>query len=448
MDKSRLFLLLILSALLIFVGLAARQPGVLLLAAPLIVYLGAAVALAPQRVHLSAGRRLLVTLPGGGLQGPPPVEASERVIPADSAVTVRVRVENVGLGLSEVVMADEDWRRGVSLGSGASCEWEYTFTPPRGRYHFHDLRILAGDPFGLLATPLSVAAPTDGQAKASLLVLPRVISLKRIPIRPPQLRGFAGPVAARAPGSGADFFGVRAYHAGDSPRHLNWRVSSKYERNWFTNQYEGERFADIGLILDARQSRNLRAPTGDLFEHTVLAAASLGRAFLRDGHRVSLLVYGYNMARVPPGSGHVHGERLMRVLAAAHPLHNYALDDLNYLPVRLFPAHSQIVFVSPLAEEDFEPLVRYRALGYAVLVLSPNPVAYEAREIMGMGRDLVQPGDHNLALRMAYIERRLLIRRLARYGVWVIDWRVERPLLEALRRGQAPLRSAQHMLRY
>jgi uncharacterized protein (DUF58 family) len=183
----------------------------------------------------------------------------------------------------------------------------------------------------------------------------------------------------------------------------------------------------------------------------VIAAASLARAFLRDGHRLSMLVYGFSIERVPPSAGRVQSERVLRALANARTLHNYALDNLEYLPTRMFPARSQIVFVSPLGDEDFEPLVRYRALGYDVLVLSPNPVAYEAGENANRavsGAPAADPyGDWAMALRLATIERELLIRRLARFGVWVVDWKVDRPLAEALRKGLAPLRGGQRFLR-
>ena len=443
MQKSRLYYLITLISLLIFAGLALRSAAILTLSVPLLAYLGAAVYLAPRQAALLAERSLEVRLADGTPQAAPPPEAPERVLPAGSLVTVRVSVKNQGGELSEAVITDGPWGHATSLETGASSEWEYSFTPRRGRLVFPDLEALAGDPFGLFARRVAIPAPTDGRTRGALLTLPYSQPLKRLPLRPPLLRGFAGPVAARRPGSGTDFYGVREYQPGDSPRHLNWRMSSKHEHDLFTNEYEGERFADIGLILDARQSRNLISPGGELFEAGVLAAASLGQTLLRDGHRVSLLVYGFSMERVMPGAGRAQGERLLRALAAARPLHNYALDNLNYLPTRMFPPHSQIVFVSPLAEEDFGPLVRHRALGYDVLVVSPNPVEFEAREISPSG-----DSEHTLAVRLARIERDLLVRRLERYGVWVVDWAVHRPLGEALRVGLAPFRSGQRLLRY
>jgi uncharacterized protein (DUF58 family) len=459
MDRSRLYFLVALLALLLFAGLAGRQGELMLLAAPLLVYLGSAVLLAPQKADLQAERQVKVRMPSSLEQAGPPYGTRQRVVPGGSTVVVRVLVTNTGGSLSEVVVADAGWKHGSSLGTGASSEWEYSFVPTRGRYPFPDLQVLAGDPFGLFASSSQVNAPVDGHPQSSLLVLPGFIPLKHVPVRPPVLRGFAGPVAARTPGSGTDFYGVREYQPGDSLRRLNWRISSRSEGDLFTNQYEGERYADIGLILDARQSRNMIAPGAELFEYSVLVTASLARSFLDSGHRLSLIVYGFSMERVYPGSGRAQGDRILRALAGAKPMLNYALENLGYLPTRLFPPRSQVVFISPLNEDDFEPLVRFRALGYDVLVVSPNPVSFETQHVLNIpeARTVVHPASSKgelsdleslrLAQRLAVIERELLVRRLGRYGVWVVDWKVERPLVEALRSGLAPVRTGQRMLR-
>jgi uncharacterized protein (DUF58 family) len=160
------------------------------------------------------------------------------------------------------------------------------------------------------------------------------------------------------------------------------------------------------------------------------------------------------MERLLPGTGRVHSERLLRALARARPMQNYALENLDYLPTRMYPPGSQLVFVSPLSVDDFGALVRYRAQGYDVLVVSPDPVNFEAchnPSLAGLGHGSGEKDsattDLNLALRLAVIERRLLVRRLERYGVWVVDWKVDHPLDEALRRGLRPRRSGVRRLR-
>ena len=54
------------------------------------------------------------------------------------------------------------------------------------------------------------------------------------------------------------FWGVREYQMGDSLRHINWKIAARrmiaarQAQELFTNEFEQERIADVGLILDAR----------------------------------------------------------------------------------------------------------------------------------------------------------------------------------------------------
>jgi uncharacterized protein (DUF58 family) len=260
--------------------------------------------------------------------------------------------------------------------------------------------------------------------------------LRQIQIHPSQTRGFAGPILARRGGSGVDFYGVREYQVGDSPRRINWRISSRHEQEFFSNEFEQEAIADVGLILDSRRQTNMVDDDITLFEYSVLAAASIADAVLQDGHRVSLLVYGFGMERVYPGYGKVQKKRIMRALAQAEPGDNYALESLVFLPTRLFPAHSQIILISPLSSDDLHPLLRLRAQGYEVLSVCPNPLNYGAR-LRAQRNDSKKQSQEDksmdaLVLRLAQIERALLFGNLRRTGIQIVDWNVEQPLGSAL----------------
>jgi uncharacterized protein (DUF58 family) len=65
-------------------------------------------------------------------------------------------------------------------------------------------------------------------------------------------------------------------------------------------------------------------------------------------------------------------------------------------------------------------LVRLRARGYQLLVISPDPVAFEARLLESYP-------SVNLAARIARLERVLLLRKLRQAGIQIVDWRVDQP---------------------
>jgi uncharacterized protein (DUF58 family) len=257
-----------------------------------------------------------------------------------------------------------------------------------------------------------------------LVVHPRYPKLDRIKIRPPQTRGFAGPVPARQGGTGIDFWGVREYQTGDPQRQINWKLAARSYQELYVNIFEQERVADVGIILDSRQRTNIIKNSDSLFEHAVRAAAAIAENFLDDGNRVSLLIYGSAMAGVFPGYGNIQRDRILRVLSKASPGVNYALESLTHLPTRFFPAKSQIVFVSSLLPEDIPIIVRMRAHGYGVIVISPDPVSYEG----GFDRDFTSP-----VYRIAYAERTLMLRQLQQSRVHTVNWRVDQPLEVAIR---------------
>jgi uncharacterized protein (DUF58 family) len=208
---------------------------------------------------------------------------------------------------------------------------------------------------------------------------------------------------------------------GDPLRWINWRLSSRSARGLFTNEFEQERIADVGIVLDAREKSYPAHPHEDLFEAAVLAAGSLADFFLSEGNRVALLVYGHSWERVHSGYGKVQRERIREQLARARTGTNYALQSLTYLPTRMFPARSQIVMVSPLVPEDRAVLMAIRSMGYSLLVVSPDPADEEMRR-RGHARGDDRDTAVRTAIRIVHLERALLFASLRRAGIVVMDW--------------------------
>jgi uncharacterized protein (DUF58 family) len=218
---------------------------------------------------------------------------------------------------------------------------------------------------------------------------------------------------------------VRNYQVGDPRRWINWRLSARHPHALFTNEFEQERIADVGLILDARLRSDVAAAGESLFEYSVQAAAALTETFLADGNRVGLLVYGRVLDWTFPGYGRVQRERILRALASARTGESQIFDNLYYLPTRFFPAHSQLVLVSPLWPDDLPMLLRLRARGYHLLVVRPDPVSLELKALPSLPQV-------DLAARLVRVERNLLLRRLRQAGIPVVDWQVDRPLDRAI----------------
>jgi uncharacterized protein (DUF58 family) len=416
----RLLLLGLLAFGLVLGGLATLQGEILALALPLVVYVASALLFGPGKVKLQVARSLSTDR----VQTGTPVRVLVTVVnegPALEEIAVRERfLERQAYGLTDPPrLIDGEMSLLARLPRGGSLTLDYTVLPPRGGLQFHGLEVAACDHLGLVYRRQTIPAP--GQVS----VLPRGARLRSIPIRPRRTRGYAGPIPARQGGSGTDFFGVREYQMGDPRRWINWRVSARQPHTLFANEFEQERIADVGLILDARQRSNLVAGQETLFEYAVRATASLAETFLADGNRVGLLSYGRTLDWTFPGYGKVQRERILRALARARPGESQIFDNLRYLPTRFFPAQSQLVLVSPLWSDDLPMLVRLRAHGYQVLVVRPDPASLEIK--------IVEPGpEAELAARIIRVERALLLRRLLQMGVQVVNWPVDEPLDRAI----------------
>ncbi len=413
MSVGRLFLLAGVTYCLLLIGLASLSGALVSLTLPLIIYLGAALIYAPDAPHLRVTRTL----------------SADRILPGAS-VEVKLAVHNESAHLEEVLLEDFIPRpltlldgqtsKIVLLSPGKTLELTYTVSGPRGRYQFQQIRVTAADHLGLFRRQAILPAP------GSFIILPEVRRMRQVAIRPLRTRASAGLIPARVAGSGVDFFGVREYQYGDSLRWVNWHATARHPRRIFTNEFEQERIADVGLVLDARQRHDLWAGDDSLFEHAVRATASLADTFLRDSNRVALLTYGAGLNWVFPGYGHLQRERILQALARAQTGESDIFETLDYLPTRLFPAHSQIVLISPLCKEDLGTLVRLRAHGYELLVIAPDPITFERAGLPPNGKHVAT------ATRLAHLERTLLLNRLRQAGVQIVDWPVDKPLDQAV----------------
>jgi uncharacterized protein (DUF58 family) len=306
------------------------------------------------------------------------------------------------------------------LETGEETRLTYSFQTARGAFRWNTVHAVVSDTFGLFEIELELPAAAD------MMVKPAMKRFRSFPLRPERTLHSPGVIPARIGGGGTDFWGVREYHAGDPLRRLDWRRTARHPRRIFTREFEQEEIADIGLILDARQRSDFRCGEDSLFEHALGAAASLAELFLRRGNRLSLLMPGDEMAIVYPGYGKVQLNRILHRLAEAQPRAKHGQLSLDNVPLRVFGSRALIVIISPLTSSDLPIFPRLRARGNQCLLISPDPISF-------MGSSSPQDPAGRLAVRLARIERRLDLRRIAQLGIRVIDWQVHQPLSPLVR---------------
>ena len=292
---SRSLLLGLLAYSLLLSGVATVHGGFITLALPLVAYLLIGYMQTPEEIKLEATRHLSL----------------ERVSP-NQDVDVTVTVTNRGSGLEEVLLTDivpagltvrsGFCRHLLRLSKGESYTFAYTVTGPRGGYGYGVLEAQVNDHLAVSRSKVRA------EAKGHLFVLPPLMRVRNISIRPRRTRVYAGSIPARAGGSGTEFFGVREYQPGDSPHSINWRASARYTDTLYANEYQQDRVADVGIVLDGRSLTNEFAHGHSLFEYSVQAAASIADALLSQGNRVGLLLYAGFLGWTLPGYGKIQRE--------------------------------------------------------------------------------------------------------------------------------------------
>jgi uncharacterized protein (DUF58 family) len=399
---------------LVLTGAATVRGEFIALAIPFVVYLLAGYLFSPEEIKLEATRHL----------------SAERSSP-NADVIVNVTITNHGSHLEELLLDDvlpadlklcsSHSRHLIRLPKDSSYTFSYTVTGARGGYGFESVQAEVNDSLSVTSRTVAI------EARKQLFIFPPVTRLRHVAIHPRRTRVYAGSIPARVGGTGTEFFGVREYQQGDSPRVINWRVSAHQQNVLYSNEFQQERVADVGIILDGRLRTNEFARGHSLFEFSVQAAAALTDALLTQGNRVGLLVYAALLRWTLPGYGKIQREKILFSLAHAKPGGSDVFADFQNLPTRLFPPESQIVLVSPLQEDDLMPLVYLRAKGYQVLVVSPNPVKFELSYL---------PKNKNVKLagRVIRIERALLLQKIQRAGIQVLDWDVSEPFDQVVKR--------------
>ena len=397
---------------LLLAGLITLRGELIALAIPFVLYLLYGFWNGPEALDLSIERKL----------------SRDRITP-DSETVVTLTVTNRGADIEELSLDEKispyltvrlgSTRHLIRLPKSSSHTFSYTVTGPRGSYVFETIHATATDVTGLIRREQFF------RSSERLFIFPEFRRLKHVSIRPRRTRVYAGSIPARVGGTGIEFFGVREYQFGDSPRTINWRVSARHDENLYSNEYQQERVADVGIVLDARTRANLFHANQSIFEHAVTATAALSDAFLNQGNRVGLLVYGSFLGWTLPGYGKIQRERIMQALAHAEVGVSSVFAGLEHLSPRMFPPESQIVLVSSLVNDDLNILIQLRGRGYQVMVISPDPVKFE----LGC---LPPSSQADLAARVIRLERDLLIHRLERAGIQVVEWDVSIPLDQAV----------------
>lgn len=199
--------------------------------------------------------------------------------------------------------------RGVvmHLGPGESVEVQATVQPTRrGIAEFNGVRLVSAFPFGLIRKSVTF------ESRASLVVAPRSERLRRDAASNLLSRAESGHASAAVLGRGDEFYGVRDYVPGDSPRLISWRATARTGA-LVVREHTTPTMGVLWIGL------NFNTPAEDeTIEQAVVLAASLVDSALQAGVEVGLLGPD-STTLVQPGAAPRQRPALMAALARVEP---------------------------------------------------------------------------------------------------------------------------------
>jgi uncharacterized protein (DUF58 family) len=293
-------------AVLLTIGLVRRINLLTLMACPLLVVWFVNVWLANRQIRRLRGRRRI----DEPIFAQSPARISLEVVNTRRAPCRGIRVEHAG-------PAHALARFTQCLAGRETTAFRETVTlPERGRYAWGPLWAWSGHPFGLALRGVRLVEGAES------IVLPPVGRLHRGKLRQFLARGTPAmePIrraARRRVEAEADFHGLRAFRAGDSPRWIHWRTTAR-RGELMVREFEdapGEHFI---LVLDCRvPAGNVQAGArSPLLEEAIRFAATICWEYrLQQGNRFVLGVAGAKPIIMNGATGWSHSLDLLECLA-------------------------------------------------------------------------------------------------------------------------------------
>lgn len=405
------------------VGLLAREPAVLLLAAVGVAVAAYARAGGPPTPELQLARELDDVAPEPG------DEVAVRLTVHNDGEQILPDVRVVDGVPDALAVTDGSAHLGTALRPGETVVHAYAVRAERGTHAFSPVTIACRNLGGAHEVDLTETVETSIECRPSLVGGPE-----------PPLRDVVALPGGRTPtaagGEGLEFHGVREHRPGDSARRIDWaRLARTGELATVTHREE--RSATVVLLVDARGEAYVRsgsAPDHGV-EWGVRAAGSLFAGLLEGHHAVGLAAIGRELAWLGPGAGEAHRRR-GRELLAAHPALSPAPPSTRVWASRRTAGHrtraqlrrlgaslptgAQVVFCTPLPDDGSAAIARrLQAGGNAVTVVCPDVT-----------------GGRSPGARLERLGRTRRIRSLHRADVPVVDWDPTEPLGVALERAR------------
>jgi len=243
----------------------------------------------------------------------------------------------------------------IMPGEEAALAYRRTCTRHRGVYALGPLRLRAADPLGLFPQERELETFTE------LRVTPRGAQLECFDALGRGTHFGVGAETARRPGPGEEFFQLRDYRRGDSPRLIHWPSTAR-RRRMLVKEFNVDVSTEMAIFVDL----TLLAHTGlgdvTTAEWAIKACASIAESAIEQQHRVGLFFVNKSVERFPFGGGPEHLNQILDRLTVAGVggamlFHEAVAENLRF--VRRGATAVFVVTATPLDIDRMDSILRH-----------------------------------------------------------------------------------------
>ncbi len=176
----------------------------------------------------------------------------------------------------------------------------------RGRCELRAVRVWSTFPFGLArkSVTFDFAQP--------FVIQPVMLRLRPELIERMTVRSTVGVTSERNPGMGEEFFGLREYAPGDTPRRIAWRRTAR-TGDVVVRLHSAPAPVRLWVALRLDGAGGEGSPRAGLCERAIAIAAAVARHGIAEGVAVGLAISSPRVI-VPPGTGPRHLDRVLNEL--------------------------------------------------------------------------------------------------------------------------------------
>jgi uncharacterized protein (DUF58 family) len=214
----------------------------------------------------------------------------------------------------------------------------------RGRYCFGPVGLMTTFPFSLFSSR------HISDTRSEIHVLPRLLTLRGRWQQHLISRGGGESTTARRSGQAeGDFFGLREWQTGDSPKWIHWRTTARLTEP-AVRQFEQQRRFDTCLLVDAFDAG--QASGEDVELAISLAATLLVHLVGSPSNRVVLAVAGAKADAVIGGGSSGGKRRMLELLADVEPTAQPVVDQAAKKAIQIVGRSQDLIMISPRSLEQ------------------------------------------------------------------------------------------------